>query len=437
VWTKADELALELIDQAHKRDIRIIFDGVFNHMGIRSFAFQDVLKNQQQSPYRDWFTITSWNDEEAGTEFAYNGWFGVQSLPEFAEDENGLAEGPRDYVFAATERWMNPKGRGPEYGIDGWRLDVAFCVAHGFWKDWRKHVKAINADAYLTAELVLPVEEVKPYFQGDEFDGEMNYNFAFTAAEFFFHPKDSAITASQFDAKLAEMRNLYPKGVAYATQNLFGSHDSNRIGSHIVNRGIGSFRDWGAYFGLSQAANNRDYQVRKPNAAEVQLQKLFAIFQMTYVGAPMIYYGDEVGMWGGNDPDDRKPMVWPDIQYADEQFNPDGTTRTPDKVSVNQDLLRHYQALIRIRHQNPALSLGEYETLLADDAAGVFAFARTHQGQSVLVVLNNSAKAQSISLPLVPGKKFTDVLTNLNVRHNADSLKLTVPAKWGAILQSE
>ncbi len=437
VWTQADELVLELIEQAHKRDIRIIFDGVFNHMGINSFAFQDVRKRQQQSPYSDWFTVTAWDDEKTGTEFTYDGWFGVQSLPEFAEDENGLAKGPGEYVFAATERWMNPKGLGTEHGVDGWRLDVAFCVAHGFWKDWRKHVKSINPDAYLTAELVLPVEQVQPYLQGDEFDGEMNYNFAFASAEFFFGSEDGVITASQFDAKLEEMRNLYPKGVAYATQNLFGSHDSNRVGSHIVNRGIGNFRDWGRYFQLSQAANNPDYQVRKPDAEEVHLQKLFAIFQMTYVGAPMIYYGDEVGMWGANDPDNRKPMIWSDIQYADEKYNPDGITRTPDKVAVDKDLLRHYRTLIHIRRQYPALSVGSYRTVLADDATGTFVFARENQGQSVLVVLNNSDKPQIFDLPAKAGKEYTDVLNDFAVNRNEDRLKLTVPAKWGAILLAE
>ncbi len=434
VWTKADELALELIKQAHERDIRVIFDGVFNHMGINSFAFQDVVKNQQQSPYRDWFTVTSWDDEEAGTVFEYEGWFGVQSLPEFAEDENGLAKGPKEYVFAATQRWMNPKGRGTEHGIDGWRLDVAFCVAHRFWKDWRKHVKAINPDAYLTAELVLPVEQVKPFLQGDEFDGEMNYNFAFASAEFFFHPKGSAISASQFDARLEEMRNLYPKGVAYATQNLFGSHDSNRVGSHIVNRGIGDFREWGNYFELSKAADNPDYRVRKPSEEEIRLQKLFVIFQMTYVGAPMIYYGDEIGMWGANDPDNRKPMIWSDIQYADEKYNPDGSTRAPDEVTVNEELLRHYQALIQIRRQYPALSVGSYRTVLADDAAETFAFVREHRGQSLLVVLNNAEKSQTLTLSAEAGKKYVDLLNNYRVVRNRDNLELTVPAKWGAIL---
>ncbi|MDH5433765.1 MAG: glycoside hydrolase family 13 protein, partial [Gammaproteobacteria bacterium] len=339
VWTSADELALKMIQEAHKRNIRVIFDGVFNHMGINSFAFQDVVKNQQKSPYKDWFIIDSFDDPEKGTQFSHTGWFGNKSLPEFREDSNGIVSGPKAYIFNATKRWMNPKNKGVEYGIDGWRLDVAYNVHHNFWKDWRKLVKSINPEAYLTAEIVDKPEKVQPYLMGDEFDGEMNYNFAFTATEFLFNPV--AIKPSEFDAKLATLRNLYPSGVAYVNQNLFGSHDSNRIGSHIVNSGIGNFRNWGKYFGLSQAANNPDYQVRKPNEQETRLQKLFVILQMTYVGAPMIYYGDEVGMWGANDPDTRKPMLWPDIHYVDEIYLPNGQKRPEsmiDKVEINSGL---------------------------------------------------------------------------------------------------
>jgi glycosidase len=255
VWTSADELALKLIDEAHKRDIKIIFDGVFNHLGINSFAFQDVRENQQNSPYKDWFTIHSWRDEAKGTEFEYQGWFGVASLPEFKEDEDGIVEGPKEYIFNATERWMNPKNKGMEHGIDGWRLDVAFEVAHPFWKDWRIHVKSINPEAYLTAEIVDEPENVKPYMQGDEFDGEMNYNFAFASAEFSFNPESTDITPTEFDKELRKLRNLYPTGVAYVNQNLFGSHDANRIGSHIVNRDndIGNFRNWDSILVLQKA----------------------------------------------------------------------------------------------------------------------------------------------------------------------------------------
>ncbi len=373
VWTSADKLALKLIDEVHQRGMKIIFDGVFNHLGVNSFAFQDVVKNQQNSPYKDWFTIHSWRDEEKGTEFDYEGWFGVKSLPELREDENGIVSGPKNYIFAATKRWMDPHDAGTEHGIDGWRLDVAFCIAHPFWKDWRKHVRSINPEAYLTAEIVESPEKVKPYMQGDEFDGEMNYNFAFASAEFFFNEDETRITAGEYEVKLKELREFYPPGVAYVSQNLFGSHDANRIGSYIVNRGsdIGNFRDWGDYFGASNAINNPDYSPRKPQAEDIALQKLFVIMQMTYVGAPMVYYGDEAGMWGGNDPDCRKPMVWDDIDYDDEVTNPDGSAHAPDKVSVNHDLLDHYKKMIAIRNAHKALQLGSYKTILTDDDKGI------------------------------------------------------------------
>ncbi len=437
VWTKADELALELIDEAHKRGIRIIFDGVFNHMGINSFAFQDLKENQQRSAYQNWFSVKSWDNEESGTQFEYEGWFGVKSLPEFKEDDIGLMPGPKRYVFAATERWMNPKGQGREQGIDGWRLDVAYCIAHGFWKDWRVHVKALNPEAYLTAEIVDIPERVKPYLQGDEFDGEMNYNFAFASAEFFFNPEPHRITVSEFDRKLREMRQLFPKGVAYVVQNLFGSHDSNRIGSHIVNRGLGNFRDWGTYFNLSQVGNNPDYQVRKPNAQELRLQKLFAIMQMTNVGAPMVYYGDEVGMWGANDPDDRKPMVWPDIEYEDEVTNPDGSKRPADKVAGNRELQQHYQTLIGIRNRYRALRLGDFRTLVTDDERDIYAFEREYKGEQVRVVLNNSDQEQQVNLPNPDSLLWQDIFQGNPVAVGGGRIRVTVPGKSGVVLAVE
>ena len=434
VWTKADELALTLIEEAHKRDIRVIFDGVFNHLGVNSFAFKHLKQHQQASPYKDWFTVLSFDDPEKETTFDYEGWFGVKSLPEFKEDENGLVQGPRDYVFAATQRWMNPKGKGTEFGIDGWRLDVAFNVHHNFWKAWRAWVKSINPEAYLTAELVDKPEKVIPYFQGDEFDGEMNYNFAFTAAEFLFNPEGMDISANEFGEELRSMRNLYPEGVAYVTQNLFGSHDSNRIGSHILNAGIGNFRDWGNYFQLSQAANNLDYDVSKPGPNEIQLQKLFVLLQMTYVGAPMVYYGDEVGMWGANDPDDRKPMLWPDISYEDEVYLPDGNTRNPDKVEINQDLRAYYKALIALRHQYQALKTGEFHQILADDERKLYGFSRSQisegKTQRLKVYLNADELAHDVTVGQQDRVVFPEYLQIKNG-------KVSLPANTGVVLLVE
>jgi len=144
-WTAADKLMLRFLQETKKMGIRVIFDGVFNHMGIESIPFKDVLINQEKSRYKDWFEVTSWENKEKGTEFKYTGWFGVKELPELKEDENGLVAGPKQYIFDITRRWMDPNGDGnPDDGIDGWRLDVAFCVKHQLWKDWRVHVKSFN-----------------------------------------------------------------------------------------------------------------------------------------------------------------------------------------------------------------------------------------------------------------------------------------------------
>lgn len=432
VWTSADELILELINDVHSRGMRIIFDGVFNHLGVNSFAFQDVLKNQQESPYKDWFIINSWEDPKTGTSFDYEGWFGVKSLPEFKEDSLGIVAGPKQYIFNATKRWMNPKGKGSEFGIDGWRLDVAFCIGHPFWKQWRKHVRAINPEAYMTAEIVDTPSKVKPYMQGDEFDGEMNYNFAFTASEFFFNPEATSISPTEFDVKLKELRELYPIGVAAVSMNLFGSHDSNRIGSHIVNRGIENYRNWGAYFNISIALNNPNYSTQKPKESDIELQKLFAIMQMTYVGAPMIYYGDEVGMWGGNDPGSRKPMFWEDINYDDEIFNANGTKHEPEIVEINTALFEHYKKLIHIRNENKALQLGSYKTILADDEKKLFVFEREYKGKKIVVVINNSTIDKQLTVSDLNEKCFTDLLSSKTFYNNE---KITVNRKYGLILK--
>ena len=419
VWTKADELLLKLIKECHKREIKVILDGVFNHMGVTSFAFQDLLKNQEKSPYKDWFIVKSFNDSVKGTVFDYEGWFGVKSLPEFKEDANGIVKGPRDYIFAATQRWMNPKGEGIENGIDGWRLDVAFCVGHKFWKDWRNHVKSINPEAYLTAEIVQPPQEVLPYLSGDEFDGEMSYNFAFACAEFFFDPKGKNISPTEFDQKLRELREIYPGGIPYVVQNLFGSHDSNRLGSYILNRGIGKYRNWGEYFNLSQASSNKNYNTSKPGKEEIRLQKLFILFQMTNVGAPMVYYGDEVGMWGANDPDCRKPMIWEDIQYEDSD------------VSINSDLFDFYKKAISIRRNNVSLNIGDFQTLITNDSENLYAFMRSFAKQKIVVVINNSDRDKVIQLPIKGKFKQIPLFDNIIIKENM----ITIGAKEGAILE--
>jgi cyclomaltodextrinase / maltogenic alpha-amylase / neopullulanase len=397
VWTSADRLMLKLIAQAHARGMRVIFDGVFNHVGVRHWAFMDVVKHQRKSRFRDWFKVSSWRDDPGG--FQYESWRGHATLPEFRQANDTLAEGPLAYINAITRRWMAPQGDVGR-GIDGWRLDVAPWLPHGFWKGWRALVKSINPQAYLVAENIRDVEFNVPFLQGDEFDAVMNYNFAFACDEFFFRD-EQRITATEFDQKLQALREAYPACVAPVMQNLFGSHDTARLASHAVNRDRLDYRSF------DEAYHPRDSRApaldgRKPNAHERALHKLFVLFQMTHLGAPMVYQGDEAGVWGANDPCCRKPMVWRDMSHDAEATSADGRAReTPDPVAFDEDLFAHYKRCIAIRAAAPVLRTGKVETLVCNDLLGLIVHLRSDGDERALVAINrgNGAVETAVSLP--------------------------------------
>lgn len=424
-FSAADKLFLKLIRQAHKRGIRIIIDGVFNHSGTRFWAFQDVVKNQQKSRYADWFDVTKWDDPATpDNEFDYKGWWGYKALPEFREDPNGLVKGPRDYFFNVTRRWMDPDGDGdPNDGVDGWRLDVANEVSPRFWKQWRKLVKSINPQAYIVGEIW---DDASKWLAGDQFDAVMNYRFARAAVRFFIDTGQKRYQVSDFAKQLAGVRSVYPVEVNYGLQNLYDSHDTDRLSSMIINKNRG-------YDKNASPRQNPSYNLRKPNPQEIRIQKLMVLFQMTYLGAPMIYYGDEAGMWGADDPDDRKPMLWADLKYDNERSHPiPGQSRPNDTVTFNQDLYEYYRQLIRIRKSNIALRRGSFYDLLSDDEKGVYAFGRKTKDNHVIVVLNNDAAAQTISLPL--DGAFQDQVSGNELTGDGEGLKLRLDAKSGVIL---
>lgn len=439
VWTSADKLFHKLIDEVHNRDLKIIIDGVFNHMGLNSWAFKDVVKNQQKSKYRDWFKIKSWDDEMKGTKFVYDGWYGVKELPEFNQDKNGIVKGPKKYIFDITKRWMDPDNDGnPSDGIDGWRLDVAFMIKHNFWKVWRKYVKQINPQAYLTAEIVDSIEVVKPYLQGNEFDAVMNYNFLFTTAEYFIDDT-SGILTSEFDKKLRELREAFPPGVSYVQQNLFGSHDTQRFATHIVNRDKYKIRDWGKTFNLTKGSNP-NYDTRKPIREEFDLMKLMVIFQMTYVGAPYIYYGDETGMWGANDPDCRKPMVWDDIIYKLEKILPDQPSKEkPDTVKFNIVLHNFYKKIIHIRNEHEELQTGDFIVRSIDDKAEVYIYSRSLERngftKEIIIAINKGKEKQLVSLDTDHKEYYSDLLNrNRKVKVSGGKILFQVKPMAGRIL---
>lgn len=397
-WTSADMLLRSLVREIHRRGMRVILDGVFNHVGRRHWAFEDVERLQQASRYADWFKVKSWDDPKAGTRFDYEGWFGHRSLPEFRQDEHGLVTGPREHIFAVTRRWMDPDGDGdPSDGIDGWRLDVAFCIRHPFWKAWRRLVRSINPDAYLAAEVIDQPDALRPYLQGDEFDAVMNYPFAGACAAWAI---DASLDSTATHRRLDELHRAFGWDVALAQQNLFGSHDTARLASQVVNRGGAAYSDWQRYFEFSKAVGGR-FETRAPDAHEKALQRVVVAMQMTGVGAPMIYYGDEAGMWGANDPCCRKPMVWPGAAHADEVTRPDGSRRdSADAVRFDEAMFDWYRRLAHLRTEHACLRRGAIRPIPA--SADVLAFERTLGGRSLIVAIHRGSGEAILPLPSLP-----------------------------------
>jgi len=399
-WTEADKLFLKLVQEVHKRNMKIIIDGVFNHTGVQFWAFQDIIRNGENSNYKDWYRINSFDDPATSfNEFDYEGWWGVKSLPEFNKDDSDLHRGPKQYIFHSTEKWLDPNNDGdPSDGIDGWRLDVAREVPLGFWKSWAKMVKTINEDAIIIGELW----ELSPDFVSAQgpFDALMNYNFAFAVNDFMIADKN-AISTSEFVERLNEVNNTYSKENLLALQNLIDSHDTDRFSSMIKNPDRKYDRDGNE--------NNTMYNPGKPTGREYEKQKLIAAFQMTYLGAPYIYYGDEIGMWGADDPHDRKPMVWDELNYDDEvidEFSGFGTGYGSFEVSQNKDLLSWYQKIISIRSKSKALKKGNQKFLYISDSTKTFAFERTYEYEKMICVFNLDDEELLFTIPMEENKLF-------------------------------
>jgi glycosidase len=399
-WTSADSLFLQLVKECHDRNIKIIIDGVFNHVGTTFWAFQDILKNQEKSLYKDWFTIKKWDDPKTEeNEFEYAYWMGARDLPEFKEDENGLVNVVKEHIHAVVKRWMDPNNDGdPSDGIDGWRLDVAEKVNIKFWQEFRIWIREINLEAYTTGELWWEDwpnnEMVNPtqWFTGKAFDAVMNYRFANAVKEFIIDKKNK-ISATAFVDSINSYMNQYPIDNTYVLQNLMDSHDVDRLASQIINPD-----NW--YDHKSNPGQNPDYDVRKPNETELLIQRFIIGIQMTLPGAPMIYYGDEAGMWGGDDPDCRKPMIWQELEYENEQSHPFNKTRTSDEVSFNQDLFDWYRKLISIRNENKTLQLGNINFILIDDENDIICYQRSLADEKVFIILNNKNTDGEIKLDL-------------------------------------
>lgn len=416
-FTSTDQLFLKLVKACHQRNIKIILDGVFNHTGDQFWAFKDLMEKGKKSPYRNWYKVIDY-----GPPVSYQGWWGSQQLPEINQDENGPVNGIRQHLFAITQRWMDPDGDGnPEDGIDGWRLDVADLVSPVFWKQWGAHVRTINPEAVIIGELW---GKSSDWTSPGMFDSVMNYEFTKRVHRFFVNTQPPyQMKAEEFAQSLQELLSWYFWNTNYAMQNLLDSHDTDRIVSTLMNPNRAY--DQGNRL---QDPLNQKYNAEKPTPEAYHRLKLIVLFQMTFPGSPMVWYGDEVGMWGADDPSDRKPMLWIDLEPYD---NPED--------SINEDLFEYYKKLITLHNTYPAFQRGEYELIKADNNQNSIIYARTDEKDRFLILINNNPASQQLKFKpgTTEGTRYRKIIGSGkdSYRIQKGTLTATLPPYQGLILK--
>ncbi len=405
-WTSADSLFLKVIEEVHARDMHLILDYSWNHTGTQFFAWQDVLKNQKESKFKDWYWIEQLDDPKTdSSEFAYRGWLGVPSLPEIKDtpyadhsSEVRAFEGQvasaqvKKHIYEISKRWLDPNGDGdPSDGVDGFRLDVAAEMPLGFWREYRKEVKAINPEAYLIGEVWWQeypdkLLNPKPFLQGDVFDGVMNYRW-FRAVRHYLLAAPDSIRASELVDSLKSFAQSADWSHQKAWMNMSASHDAPRLATAMLNRN--------AY---KQGANrdNAAYKIHKPNQNARVRQRLFLLLQFTMPGSPQIYNGDEMGMWGADDPGNRKPLIWPEYEFEAERSYPFIKDLRLDKPDFDTALFSFYKELIQWRKEEQALGLG---TIVFPNSLGtdrLFIYDRVYKSDTLRCVLNASDQYQAL-----------------------------------------
>jgi len=377
----------------------VILDGVFNHTGDTHQWFDRYnwwstsgAYESQSSQWYGWYTFQSWPN-------SYSGFFGIASMPKLDYGASGSAV--RNAIYGSAGSVVKTYLK-PPYSIDGWRLDAAQyldaggndgsdATNHQIMAELRSAVKSVNANAEILGEFW---GNAGPWTDGgDQWDGAMNYDGFMQPVSEWITGKDygggsASIPVSQFDSWLRGTRANYPTNVQQTMSNALGSHDVTRFGT----RAGGDI--WKTYLAL--------------------------FFQMTYVGTPTIYYGDEYGMQGGADPDNRRTFDW------------NAGTITNSAVALTQKL-------IGIRNQYAALRTGSFMTLLTDDANKLYAYGRFDASHRIAVALNNDSVSHSVTVPvwqlsMANGSGVTDLVSGSHYTVSGGSVTVTVNGHYGAIL---
>ena len=365
--TMADFRAL--LAACHANGVRLILDGVFNHTGRGFFAFNDILENGEHSPYRDWYHIRRWPVRAYGEGPAedYDAWWGFRSLPKL----NTANPAVREFIFGVARYWV-------EQGVDGWRLDVPNEIDDdAFWQEFRAVVKTANPDAYLVGE----IWTAEPRWL-QHFDGLMHY----PLREALLALLRGELSASAFAARAEELYHL-TGAQALSMYVPLGSHDTERVRTLL---------------------------------GGAEKTRLAFALQMAFPGAPAIYYGDEIGLEGGKDPDNRRAFPW-------------------ERAAWDHDLRAWVQRLIALRKRTPALKRGTFRIVAAKDKQNCLAFARSLGAEAVLVVLNTSRVQRHCHLPVADlgwedGRIVRDLLGGAEGIVAGDTLHWDLPGQHVAWL---
>ncbi len=423
-----------LVTAANSRGMHIILDGVWNHMSQDSEYFDYFHRvpgnngacESLSSTYRSWFNF--FNTNTPCTTADYEGWFGFSGLPAFNESDDVKNFFYRTPNTNVTQYWYNK-------GASGWRFDVAPDISHQWWNEYRGYAKTYKSDGPLIGEIF---QDASQYLAGDQLDGVMNYRFRKNvlgfARGFDFQDNDNngnnkivGLTPSQFNRAMMAIREDYPLPAQQSMLNLIDSHDTNRALFTLKNS-----------FESSAEAKNR--------------LKLAAIFQFTYLGAPMVYYGDEAGINApslGNsgsglpedDPYNRAPYPWTDEAGNQNAYGP-----------VDSSLVNFYTTLGILRRGHTVLRTGNFTPVLMGDLTAsstdnnTFAFARYDAGEKIIVVMNNGTLANTATIPVggyfPDGTVLTDALGSSSFAPNAaftvsgGNITVNLPARTGAIISN-
>lgn len=354
-----NEEFIAFVKEAKSMGIRVILDIVYNHAGNSNYAFRDAVEKGEQSPYWSWFEFKRWPLPEGWPDVGrpwkpsdyYYCWWNFGDLPDLNFD---LSRGDKaeiavrdvkdaqpnvalvNYLLDATEYWLK------EADVDGLRLDVPGELPYWFWKLFNQRVKKVKPDAYIVGELW---GNASDYVRPGMYDAVMNYAYFRDPVLKFLGSGQG--TAAEFDAALATGRLAYPSQAVAAQMNLIDSHDTVRF--------------------LTQVNG------------DVSRLMLASLFQMTYVGAPAIYYGDEIAMEGQRDPDCRRPFVW-------------DWEKDPKRVAMHA----WYTKVANLRLAHPALRTGDFRTLSAEGMT--YVFERTDGKETFVVAINAGRQPATVSL---------------------------------------